>query len=424
MILSLKIENFRSVKDSIELKFTTEKRLQEDNLAFNTFKEGDNEVLRSLVIYGRNAAGKSNVIKALKAISFLIENSDSFKYGKILSPYEPFLLDRNFINKPVKFDVEFIGLESKIKYKYSIEFTENEFIREALYFYPEGVISKLYDRNNDKISYGDYYKGTKKSIEEDLLKNQLFLSKASRNKVKYLDEVYLFFTKYLYISTVHDTEYDNTIIKVFTKLSLKNEKLKYNLLELLKAADTNIRDFTIVENEKNFKFPENFPEESKKEIIEKFKFEIQTVHTLFENGKEVGVTSLELDNESFGTKKFLAIGSLILDTLDDGGTIIIDELDKGLHPLLTKLLINLFNSQNNNPNNAQLIFATHDSTLLDNDIFRRDQICFIDKEYEGGSILYKLSDIKGVRKDIPLDKWYLSGRFRAIPVTSEINLKF
>jgi AAA15 family ATPase/GTPase len=88
------------------------------------------------------------------------------------------------------------------------------------------------------------------------------------------------------------------------------------------------------------------------------------------------------------------------------------------------MLINLFNSKNNNPNNAQLIFATHDSTLLDKDIFRRDQICFIDKEYEGESILYKLSDIKCVRKNIPLDKWYLSGRFKAIPITSEITLKF
>jgi len=424
MLLSLKIENFRSVKDSLELKFTAEKRLQEDDLPNNSFIEGDTEILRSMVIYGRNAAGKSNVIKAFQAITYLIEKSDTFKYEKKISTYEPYLFDNSKKDKPVKFEVEFISIGNKIKYKYSIEFTHTEFIKESLYFYPEGVISKLFDRNKDKITYGDYYKGAKKAIEDDLLINQLFLSKASRNKVKYLDEVYLFFTKYLYVSSVHDMDYDNTIIKVFTELSLKNETLRSNLLELLKAADTNIQDFTIVENERNFKFPENFPDEAKKEIIEKFKYDIKTTHTLFDNGKEVGVTTLELENESFGTKKFLAIGSLILDTLEDGGIIIIDELDKGLHPLLTKMLINLFNSKTNNPNNAQLIFATHDSTLLDNDIFRRDQICFVDKEYEGGSILYKLSDIKGVRKDIPVDKWYLSGRFRAIPVISEINLKF
>ena len=88
------------------------------------------------------------------------------------------------------------------------------------------------------------------------------------------------------------------------------------------------------------------------------------------------------------------------------------------------MLIKLFHGKENNPKDAQLIFATHDSTLLDNDVFRRDQICFVDKEYEGGSVFYKLSDIKGVRKDIPIDKWYLSGRFKATPVISEITLDF
>ena len=140
--------------------------------------------------------------------------------------------------------------------------------------------------------------------------------------------------------------------------------------------------------------------------------------------KEIEKTLLNFENESLGTKKLFAVGGFILIILNRGGAIVIDELDKGLHPLLSKLLINLFNSKKNNPNNAQLIFATHDSTLLDLDTIRRDQICFIDKEYEGNSISYKLSDIKGVRKDMPIDKWYLSGRFKAIPVISEPDLKF
>lgn len=424
MLLSLKIENFRSVKDVAFLNFTTEKRLNEDDLPYNKFEAKGFELLHSLVIYGRNAAGKSNVIKAFRAISYLIENSDTFKLDKRIAPYEPFLFDNACKKAPVKFEVEFIGLESKIVYKFILEYNADEITREAIYFYPEGVISKLYDRSKGKITYGDYYKGAKKSIEDDLLKNQLFLSKSARNKIKFLGEVYLFFTKYLFVSTVLDAEFDETIIRSFAKLSLDNKKLKSNLLELLKAADTNIQDFTISENEKNIEFPDNIPEKVRKEILDKYKYEIQTFHPLFENGVEVGKELLELNDESFGTKKFLAIGSLILDTLDDGGVIVIDELDKGLHPLLTKLLVNLFNSKKNNPKNAQLIFATHDSTLLDSSILRRDQICFVDKNYEGGSILYKLSDIKGIRKDIPIDKWYLSGRFKAIPITSEINLNF
>lgn len=159
-------------------------------------------------------------------------------------------------------------------------------------------------------------------------------------------------------------------------------------------------------------------------MLDKYKYEVSTSHALYTNGDEIGLETLALNEESFGTKKLFVIGSLILDTLDDGGVLVIDELDKGLHPLISKLLISLFNSKKNNPKNAQLIFATHDSSLLDLEILRRDQISFVDKEYEGNSIFYKLSDIKGVRKDTPIDKWYLSGRFKAIPVTYDVNLKF
>ncbi|MBC8486150.1 MAG: AAA family ATPase [Bacteroidetes bacterium] len=424
MLLSLGIENFRSIKSPLLINFTTEKRLNEDDLPYNTFIQNGNEILKCLVLYGRNASGKSNILMALRALSYLITNSDTFKHGEKIAPYEPFIFDIEYKNNPVKFEIDFISVESNLRYKYTISYNSFEIFYEALYFYPENVKAKLYERNKQKITFGDYYRGTKKKLEDDLLPNQLFLSKSSTSKVKYLDDVYLYFTKYFYVSTIHDTEYDKAIIRAFSELIQKDEKLKNNLLELLKAADTSILDFSITENEQKIKFAEGFPEEARKEILERYKYEVLTSHTLFENGKEIGKTTLELENESLGTKKLFAIGSLILDTLDDGGVIVIDELDKGLHPLLTKLIINLFNSKKNNPKNAQLIFATHDSTLLDTEIFRRDQICFVDKDYEGGSVFFKLSDIKGIRKDIPIDKWYLSGRFKAIPVISEPQLKF
>jgi hypothetical protein len=424
MLLSLKIENFRSIKSPLVINFTTEKRLNEDDLPYNTFRQNVNEILKSLVIYGRNASGKSNILMALRALSYLIKNSDTFKHGKKIAPHEPFLFDNEFKNNPVKFEIDFISIESKIRYKYSISFSSSEIIYEALFFYPENVKAKLYERNKQKLTYGDYYRGTKKKIEDDLLPNQLFLSKSSSSKVKYLDDVFIYFERYIYVSTIHDTEYDKSIVRAFSELMLKDEKLKCNLLELLKAADTSILDFSIAENDPKMEFSDGIPEKVRTEILERYKYKVLTSHTLFENGNEIGKTTLVLEDESFGTKKLFTIGSLVLDTLDDGGIIVIDELDKGLHPLLTKLIISLFNSKKNNPKNAQLIFATHDSTLLDSEVFRRDQICFVDKDYEGGSTFFKLSDIKGIRKDIPIDKWYLSGRFKAIPVLSEPELKF
>ncbi|RLD60944.1 MAG: hypothetical protein DRJ05_03630 [Bacteroidetes bacterium] len=424
MLLSLGIENFRSVKYPLLIDFTSEKRLNEDDLPYNTFIHNGNKVLKSIVLYGRNASGKSNIILALRALSFLIVNSDTFKHKEKIGPYEPFLFDANIKNEPVKLEVDFIGIESKIRFKYKIAYSSLEITNESLYFYPEGVSSKLYERVGQKISYGDYYKGTKKKIENDLLPNQLFLSKSSSSKVKYLDEVYLYFSRYVYVSILHDTEYDETIIRAFSELMLNDDNLKINLLELLRASDTSIIDFTIAENVNKIKFSEKFPEDAKKEILEKYKYEVLTSHSLFDNDNEIGNVSLKLEEESLGTKKLFALGSLIISTLEDGGVIVIDELDKGFHPLLTKLIINLFHSKVNNPKNAQLIFTTHDSTLLDTEIYRRDQICFVDKDYIGSTVLYKLSDIKGIRKDIPIDKWYLSGRFKAIPVITDVQLKF
>ncbi len=424
MIISFKIENFRSVKEPLIIDMTTEKRLKETGLENNSFVQNDIELLKSMLLYGRNASGKSNVLIALNALSFLINNSDTFKHGELLTTYEPFIFDKKFINKPVKFEIDFITVSEKNKFKYVLEFNSDEIIFEALYTYPSGTRAKLYERRKNKISYGEYYKGVKKKIENDLLPNQLFLSKSASSKIPYLNDCHLYFSRYIYVSTIHDTEYDKSIIRAFSELLKDDEKLKHNLLELLKAADTSIQNFKIVENDKVDKFPDNFPDDLKKHLAEKYKYEVKTTHSLFEDGKEIGKANLDLEKESFGTKKLFAIGSLILETLDDGGVIIIDELDKGLHPLLSKLLIKLFNSKKNNPYNAQLIFATHDSTLLDLELLRRDQIYFIDKEYEENSISYKLSNIKGVRKDIPIDKWYLSGRFNAIPVTTEPNLKF
>jgi len=206
---------------------------------------------------------------------------------------------------------------------------------------------------------------------------------------------------------------------------LADDVTKTNMKYLLCAADTNIKDFTISKNDgRKFKFPENMPKKIQDEIIDRFKYEVKTTHPLYENNAEVGEAYLDLDEESLGTKKLLAVGGLIISTLSSGGVIVVDELDKSLHPLLTRMLIKLFYSSKNNPRKAQLIFATHDSSLLDPELFRRDQIYFSDKEYEGNTILFRLSDLKGVRKDIPLDRWYLSGRFNAIPIIGDLDLVF
>src|SRR5690606_10501822 len=122
MVLSLKIENFRSIKGPLSLDLTTENRLKEDGLDDNSFVENNIEILKSLLIYGRNASGKSNVLLALKALTYLVEKSDSFKHGSKIEPYEPFLFDLESKEKPVRFEIDFITVENRNRFKYVVSF--------------------------------------------------------------------------------------------------------------------------------------------------------------------------------------------------------------------------------------------------------------------------------------------------------------
>ena len=423
MLYSLKIKNFRSIRGELLLDLSTSGRLKSE-LNNNILEQNGEQLISTAIIYGRNASGKSNILKAFRALEFLVKNSDQFKHDQKLPPYEPFIFERSHQKENIEFEIVFSG-ETGIKFNYKIAFNEKTIDYEALLFYPKGTPAKLFERKNKRVSYGDYYRGEKKSVEQNLLENQLFLSKTSNNNIPYLKEAYLFFTSGLTVSTFHDTEYDETLIRSFSEMMLADDVTKTNMKYLLCAADTNIKDFTISKNDgRKFKFPENMPKKIQDEIIDRFKYEVKTTHPLYENNAEVGEAYLDLDEESLGTKKLLAVGGLIISTLSSGGVIVVDELDKSLHPLLTRMLIKLFYSSKNNPRKAQLIFATHDSSLLDPELFRRDQIYFSDKEYEGNTILFRLSDLKGVRKDIPLDRWYLSGRFNAIPIIGDLDLVF
>jgi len=418
MLVSISIKNFRSIKDTISISFLESSKKEDNKFDENVRRVGNSSLLSSSIIYGRNASGKSNILLALQAISFLVHNSDRFKSGEKIGTYEPFLFDEDTKNKEVEFEIVFIG-SNKIKYSYSMKYLLNKFTFESLYFYPKGVNSKLFERENDSFSFGEYYKGEKAKIVDSIIENQLYLSKSASNKIIHLNTAYEFLTQELIVPALSDTDLDRTLLNIFSEFidNSKDNKLLNNMKNILLAADTNIIDFTISKNDESFfNFPDNMAKELQEKIREEYKYDVTTFHNYFKDGKKERLQGLKLEKESLGTRKLMALGGMLLPVLAVGGVIVIDELDKSLHPLLTKMIINLFHSKKNNPNNGQLIFATHDSSLLDSDLFRRDQIIFVDKEYEGNTTAYKLSDIKGVRPDVPFDKWYLSGRFNAIPI--------
>lgn len=427
MLIEFSITNFRSFKE--KQTFSFEPILKYKELPNNIAEYSNNKLLKTSAIYGKNASGKSNFIIALKAISYLVTTSASFKLNDSIKCYEPFLFDKTSPNDDITFDITFFG-KNKIKYNYIFSFNKNIITSEKLIYYPKKQPAKLFYRNEKgKISASDTIKNKIINIEKNLFNNQLFLSKVSTEKVDELIQPFLFFEEYLYVNILQQScnLCDKILIDIH-KISLyenKTTQFSNNVNKLLKLADTGINEIIIKENkEEDFIFPETIDGEKRKKIIEDNKLQIFAKHNIYENGKKVGEKNLLLENESSGTNRLLAIGGLLLDALSDGTTIVIDEFERSLHPILTKILIELFNNPETNQHNAQLIFSTHDISILSPEIFRRDQIWFTDKDNEGKSNLYSLGDLKGVRQDVPYYKYYMKGIFGGIPNVNFYDFNF
>lgn len=425
MILEFKAKNFRSIRDWQSFSMLAENKVKEHG--HTIYKNSGQNVLSTAIIYGRNASGKSNILKAFRAIQFMVTESGNFKIDKDIPPFEPYKLDKNYLSLPTELYIDFIAKDN-IRYVYEIGFTATTIIYENLRFYPKSQPANLIERKlGEPIKYGEYLHGKKKDIEEKLYDNQLFLSKVSTDKLEVLTSAYLFFAEGIFVSTFHDTKYDNLLIQIFTNKMVTNDIpfFKENINRLMRVADTGIDCIDIKEIEIDTEvLPEDMSDDRKQELVQQYKHKIRTIHKKFDGQKEDGTIEFKLNEESTGTIKLLAMGGLILEALADGQVLIIDELDKSLHPKLTRALIRIFHSKKTNPNHAQLIFATHDVSLLDNELFRRDQVWFAEKEFEGYSHYYAISDIPGVRANAPYEKYYMSGRFGANPVINEVELNF
>lgn len=425
MLLELKVKNFRSIKDWQSFSMLSENKIKE--LPDNQVEFIGQNVLTSAIVYGRNASGKSNILKAFNAIQYLVLDSSKFKIDKKIPPYEPYKLDAKYKKSPTEISIDFIA-KDKVRYIYEVGFNDDVIEYEILKFYPKSQSAILFERHNGQpIKYGDYLTGKKRDVEEMLYPNQLFLSKVGVDKIDKLTDAYLFFSEKMYVSLSHNTNYDNALIAFFTK-KMADDTLPYfkeNINVLMRVADTGIDCINIKEEDIDFdNLPKDMTEDERNNFRERYKYKIRTVHKTFDGEVEVGKEEFKLQEESTGTIKLLAMGGLILEALVDGQLLIIDELDKSLHPKLTRALIKIFHSKKTNPNNAQLIFASHDVSLLDNELFRRDQIWFAEKEFEGCSHYYSISDITGIRPNVPLEKYYMTGRFGAMPMINENDLIF
>lgn len=422
MIKSVSVRNFRSVKDQITLDFSKSNRKKGD--LSNYISISNTEIATTTVIYGANASGKSNLLRAFKALEYLVLNSAKFDSEDKLGPYEPFRLAKGFDKKSVSIELEFFI--DQIRYIYLIIFGEKFIEQEKLLFFPVGKEATLFNRVKGKeIQFGEYFKGEKKTIEKLTLPNQLFLSKAAENNAESALPVYQFFKNRIKVYPFLN-QYNESGLERFYAKRLADEPespFAKKLNALICALDTGINSISAKETDWNsVKFPDNMPANVRKKIQEDFKYEIKTVHELFdESNKSSGLIDFDIDEESTGTRSLLSIGGIIIDALEKGSVLVIDEFEKNLHPIITSYLIKLFNEKIFNPKNAQLIFATHDITQLNEDLFNRDQVWFTQKNEFGVTELIRCSDIKGLRLNTPLDKWYVAGRLGGTAIINDTN---
>lgn len=437
MVLELSITNFRSFKERQVFSMLGSEKERERINEFSTVKEYPGlKFVRTSVVFGPNNSGKSNIIKAFLALRWLVVNSHKLDVNEQLEPNEYFAFSLQTQKQPTVFEIDFIAKDN-VRYLLNVKFNSKKVLLEELYalrISPQGKLTKrkCYVRKAGKpIEYGDGFKGARKTVENRLLENMLFISKAVKENNVQLRPVFEFFQQDLNIIDLSDG-YIEFQTRYFGKISM--EKDGSNKLETLNKAVRDIDSgILFLEVAKGSKLPDNFKiresenddlNESEKQardrLLDTLKHEIKATHRLFDKKKEVGTASLPLGEESEGTRKFIAIYTKLIDLISNGGVFIADELQRSLHPILVQALIQLMENKENNPKNAQIIFTTHDTTLFD--ILDRDQINILRKNMYGSTELYSISDIKGLRNDVPLQKWYLSGKLSGIPNINIHNL--
>jgi len=415
MIKTFAVTNYKSIKDRAELIMTKSKLAGTSKMNYFDLPGTKTTLLKTAILYGGNASGKSAFLGAFKAIEYLVNYSGNFKVNERIGPYEPYRLDRKNQTLPTTFEISFFS--QGIEYELKISITQRRIEKEELYYYPNGVRSLLYSRLPEKeIKYGESYKGSKKIIERALQNNQLFLSKAAENNPESLKAPYLFFTEgldvYPFLQFFEEDSLSRKYIKRIAEDSNSNFARKF--YKLICALDTGISKITVVENDVTNELLLKIPEDIRNGFKERYKYDVKTIHSVFEGNNIVGEEKFNINEESTGTKSLFIYAGVILDTLEKGSVLIIDEMEKNLHPLITGYLIKLFHNPLTNPNNSQLIISTHDTSQLSGDQFRRDQVWLIEKDDHGASMLFRCSEIKGLRLNTPIDKWYLSGPERSL----------
>ncbi len=410
MLIRFSFKNFKSFKDEnvLDMEATSLKEHE-----YNVVKTNQVNLLKVAAIYGANASGKTNVLQAFDYMKKRILVSDDSKKNSPIDEDNVYSFMIN--NEPISLEVEILAKNNKI-YKYGFDVLKDSIVSEWLYIKKINKFYSIFERekNNVIMKSNNKISGLANIDERTLFLN--IYSKIDKDNEDF-NNVYNWFVNANYLDLGNPRFEDFINTRVSLKI-LSDEKYKKELLRFIKTFDSGIEGIKTT--------PDSIEEVQNNNRVVK----VELIH----GGENNELKALPLELESNGTRKMFHLFDFFMDALRNGMVLFIDELDAKLHPLLTRYIINLFHNSETNIGNGQLIYSTHDTVNLNKDTFRRDEIWFTEKNKDGVSELYALSDYildeedgnnksgKKVRNDATYNKDYLTGRYGAIPVLEEFEI--
>lgn len=422
MLVEFSVGNFWSFKDIQTLQLQAAKIVSK-------FPEVDREntiavssqlsLLKTKAVFGANASGKTNLVRAMIAFLSIIKEclSDLETLQKNIIP---FMLDDSNYNEPCFFQIVFIVDKNMYRYGfeatremivsewlYGKEINKEDHVKERYYFKREGMQIQV---NASVFKEGQQFVIGKKGIAPLYRKNSLLLSViAAWNGSLTKKLVESLQNNFIVLSGKNDQ-----IGMTLGLDSMSNADFYQKVTNLLRAIDPTISKI------ERYEVEQNSPFETKEDQPKLWEIRNSGKHPSFITVYRKTTTGAEIffemnSQEAEGTKRIFSLSHFIFSTLENGKVLVIDEFDARMHPRLTRKIVEMFHSLNTNPNNAQLIFTTHDTNLLDAKLLRRDQISFVKKNKDGASELYSLVEFKGVRNDASFEKDYLLGKYDAVP---------
>ena len=392
--MKIEFENFFSIRDQVRIDFRAANinTMLDRELGHNVIDWNGVPVLKSVGLFGPNASGKSNILKAINFCCRMILDSHLNNEGAVFN-YEPFKFD-GWQDKSSKFLIDFVC--DNVEYEYSFELAKNKIISESLYHYPVGRRAKVFVRNADgKYSFGTGVINKPMDVVLNTSDKNLFLSRASSMNREIAQKLYRYFMNQFLLGLVNVNEM--MVLDSFNTY-------KKVILKALEICDTDITD--IEARKEQVPAPVAIPGQGELtfQLIDVLKFKT------FHRYKKDVMFDLDLE-ESNGTRKLFQILIRLLDVVKNRKGIMMDEFDMGLHTRLADFILDLIHASEG----SQLLFSSHNTNLIDVKRLRRDQIVFVNKTEDGATEVYSLYDFKDFRENMDAEKGYIQGRFDAVP---------